>query len=121
MSADGWDERRLFLAAASGIASHQVQSFAVEPEQRPLRVLALLGLGVGSAAFLRAPGPEYRARRGGVAIAVGALPAFGAVVGHVVPLVRLGRVEPASETAMLNLGCASMLLALGVSLLRRNP
>lgn len=57
-------------------------------------------------------------RRGGMAIAVGARPTFGAVVGHLVPLVREGRIEPASETASLNLGCGVLLLALGSSLLR---
>lgn len=114
------DERRLFLAAAAGIVVHQVQSYVVEPEQRPLRALALLGLGVVTAAFWRTPEPGARPRpwRGGIVIAVGAGPTFGAVVGHLVPLVRDGRIEPASETASLNLGCGTLLLALGSSLLR---
>ena len=43
-------------------------------------------------------------RRGGIAIAVGAVPTFGAVVGYLVPLMGEGGIEPASETASLNLG-----------------
>jgi hypothetical protein len=43
-------------------------------------------------------------RRGGIAIAVRAGPTFGAVVRRLVPLVREGQIEPASETASLNLG-----------------
>ncbi len=45
--------------------------------------------------------------RGGIAIAVGAGPTFGAVVGRLVPLMREGRIEPASEMASLNLGADS--------------
>lgn len=109
--------RRLFLAAAAGIAAHQVRSFVAEPEQRPLRALALLGLAAGAGAFSRAPGPALWERRGGIALAVVAGSTFGAVVGHIVPLLRWGRIEPASETATLNLGCGALLLALGASLL----
>lgn len=115
---DGNDgkERRLFLSAAASIAAHQVQSFVVEPEQRPSRALALLGLSVGLA---RSRAPQARHCGGGAAAsrAVGAGPTFGAVVGHVVPLLRRGSIEPVSETATLNLGGGALLLALGTSLL----
>lgn len=116
-----FDERRLFLASAAGIAAHQVQSYVLEPKERLFRVLVLLGLGVGATAFWRAsePGAGLQGRRGGIALAVGAGPTFGAVVGHIVPLVREGRIVPASETASYNLGCGVLLLALGASLLRR--
>lgn len=117
MSGNDGRERRLFLAATAGIAAHQVQSVVAEPGQLPQRALVLLGLGIGAAAFWRAPGPGLRRRRGGIALAVGAGPTFGAVVGHVVPLLRRGSVESASETAILNLGGGSFLLALGASLL----
>ena len=114
---DDVKECRLFLATAAGIAAHQVQSFVVEPEQRSLRALALLGLAVGATAFSRALGPALRGRRGSIALAVGAGPTFGAIVGHVVPLLRRGSIEPVSETATLNLGCGGSMLALGTSLL----
>ena len=91
-------ERMMFPAAAAGIAAHGVQSFVVEMEQRPLRALSLLGLAVGTTAFSRAPGAGLRGRRGGIALAMGTGPTFG-VVGHVVPLLRRGSIEPASETA----------------------
>lgn len=106
---------RLFLAAAASIAVHQGQSAVVEPGERAVRALALLGLVAVTAAFRRSP----RRARGGLAVAVGAGPVFGAVVGHLAPLVRDGRVEPASETAALNLGGGTILLALGAALLRR--
>ena len=70
---------------------------------------------MGATTFSRAPGPVLR-RRGGIALAVGAGPTFGAVFGHVVPLLCCGSIEPASETAPLNLGCGGPLLALGASL-----
>lgn len=108
------DARRLFVAAAASVAAHQVQSAIVEPDERPIRAVVLLGLGAVGAAFWHAP----RRTRGAVALAAGAGPVFGAVVGHLLPLVREGRVEPASETAALNLGGGAALLALGVSLLR---
>ena len=79
-------------------------------------MLVLLGLAVGSVAFWRA-GPGHHARRGGIALAVGAAPTFGAFAGHLIPLVRRGSVEPASETATFNLGGGAMLLVLGASLL----
>ena len=44
MNSNEGDEPRLFLAAAAGIAVHQVQSYVVEPNNAPLRTLALLGL-----------------------------------------------------------------------------
>lgn len=115
MSHDGSDNRRLFLAATAGIAAHQAQSAVVEPGERPVRILALLGLGAVAAAYGRAP----RRVRGGIALAVGAGPVFGGVVGHLLPLVREGRVEPASETAALNLGGGALLIALGAALLRQ--
>lgn len=107
------DTRRLFLAAAAGVAAHQAQSALVEPRERPVRMLALLWLGAFAAAFWRAP----RRVRAGIALAVGAGPVYGAVAGHLLPLVREGRVEPASETVALNLGGGMVLLALGVALL----
>ena len=108
------DARRLFLAAVASIAAHQVQSAIVEPAERPVRVLALVGFCAVTAGFWRAPRPA----RGYIALASGAGPVFGAAVGHLLPLVREGRVEPASETAILNLGGGGFLLALGTSLLR---
>lgn len=113
MSGNVDDIRRLFLAAAVGVSAHQAQSALVEPRERPVRILALLGLGAFAAAFWRAP----RRVRGGIALSVGAGPVFGAAAGHLLPLVREGRVEPASETVALNLGGGVVLLALGVALL----
>lgn len=113
-------ERRVFLAAAAAIAAHQVQSFVVEPEQRPIRALALVALSVATGAFLQAsPGPAALGRRGGIALGVGAGPAFGAVMGHLIPLVRDGEIAPASETALLNLGGGAFLVVLGAALLRQ--
>ncbi len=113
-------EQQLFLAAVASIAAHQVQFFIEEPEQRPLRALALAGLSVATTFFLRAPaGVTARGRRGGIALAIGAGPAFGAVMGHIVPLIREGEIAPASETALLNLGGGSFLVVLGVALLRQ--
>lgn len=113
-------ERRRFLAAAASIAAHQIQSFAVEPEQRSLRALALVGLSNATTFFLRAPaGSTSLGRRGGIALAVGAGPVFGAVVGHIVPLIRDGKIAPASETALLNPGGGSFLVVLGAALLRQ--
>lgn len=113
-------ERRLFLAAAASIAAHQIQSFVVEPKQRPIRALALVALSIAITFFLRAPaGSTSLGLRGGIALAVGAGPAFGAVMGHIVPLVKDGEIAPASETALLNLGGGSFLVVLGAALLRQ--
>lgn len=112
-------EQRLFLAAVASIAAHQVQSFVVEPEQRPLRALALVGLGIATNAFLGiSTQPATQTRRGAIALTVGAGPAFGAFVGHLVPLVRTGEIAPASETAILNGGGGAFLVVLGAILLR---
>ena len=42
------------------------------------------------------------------------------MVGHLVPLVREGRIEPGIGTVSLNLGCEVRLPALGSSLLRHD-
>ncbi len=119
-AATNTSERRLFLAAVASIAAHQVQSFVEEPQQRPLRTLALVGLSVATMFFLRAPaGATSLGRRGGIALGVRAGPAFGAVMGHFVPLIKDGEIAPASETALLNLGGGSFLVVLGAALLRQ--
>jgi hypothetical protein len=78
-------------------------------------------LFLAATAFWRVPDPGSRMQRESNAIAaVGTGLTFGAAVGHLVPLVREGRIELASETAPLNLGDGALLLALGSSLLRHH-
>lgn len=81
-----------WLALGLGaIAAHQIQSLAVEPAERRFRIAALVGPVVA-----------------------------GALIGHLVPVVRRRRVPPATETAPLNLAGGALLVAVGLALLLAN-
>lgn len=79
-----------------------------------IRTAALAALVAGS---LGAAWLPQRAL-GGVALAIGAGPTFGAFAGQLVPLVRTGRATPASAPASLNLGGGVLMLVVGIALLR---
>jgi hypothetical protein len=110
-----WDTsgRRVFLLATASVAAHQIQSWTAEPEEGNFRAayLVLTGLTAFSALLPRRP-------RGASAFAVGLPPLAGALGAHLLPILRGRPVPSASETAILNLGGAAFLVALGVSLLR---
>jgi hypothetical protein len=101
---------RWLLIALALIGIHQVQSLVVEPSERPFRytVLSIIGLLPLS---LRLPTRV----RGVLWLLLGAPPVFGAFVGHLIPIVRDGRIPPASETAPLNLAGGAFLLTLGAA------
>ncbi len=111
-----WDAsgQRVFLLATASAAAHQIQSWIVEPEEGTFRAayLALTGLTAFSALL-------PRRLRGAIAIVVGLAPLGGALGAHLLPILRGRPVPSASETAILNLGGAAFLVALGVSLLGR--
>lgn len=113
-------EQRMFLAAVACVAAHQVQSFVEEPEERQFRVLVVMALAATTAFFLQSPhDPATRTQRGMAALLMGVGPTFGAVMGHAAPLLCRGKIVPASETAILNLGGGVFLLLLGATLLGR--
>lgn len=108
------DPRWLALGLGA-IAAHQIQSLAVEPVRRRFRIVALVGLAVMPFTLLL----PKRAR--GALMVVNGTPAVaGALVGHLVPLVRRRRVPPSSETAPLNPAGGALLIAVGLALLLPN-
>lgn len=116
-------EQRVFLAAVASVTAHQVQSYVEQPEERRFRVAVMLVFAAATAVFLRSPQQSSaQIQRGMLALLLGLGPASGALVGHMVPLLRRGEIVPASETALLNLGGGAFLVMLGIALLgRRAP
>lgn len=107
------DPRWLGLALAA-IAVHQLQSAAIEPRERPFRATVLgLEAAVAASAALSLS-PSARRRRGRVLALLAAGPMLGALIGHLLPIVRGQPIPPATETAPLNLAGGALLLALGL-------
>ena len=105
--------RWLYLAVAC-LGIHQIQSFMVQPAERPFRLLTLGGFG-----WLALASPSFPRRvRGTLWLLLGVPPFMGALVGHLVPIALDREVPLATETAPLNLAGAALLMALGLALLR---
>lgn len=104
---------RWLLLGVAAIGLHQVQSLLAEPKERPFRLAALLGLGLLPLTLLLPQRPRA------MLTLLPAVPAVaGAVVGHLVPIVRTGRMPPATETAPLNLAGGALLIATAIAQLR---
>ena len=113
-------EQRVFLAAVASVTTHQVQSYVEQPEEHRFRVAVMMVFAAATAIFLRLPQKSStRIWRGMTALLLGLGPTGGALVGHIMPLLRRGEIVPVSETAMLNLGGGAFLVVLGVALLGR--
>ena len=87
-----------------------MQSLIMEPQERPFRIVSLTIIGLTPFTLLL----PTRAR-GIIWMVLGALPTFGAFIGHLIPIVRDRQVPPTSETAPLNLAGGVFLLTLGAA------
>ncbi len=106
------------LIALGAIAVHQVQSMVFDPRERSFR-LGVLASEAGIVASLLLPNRAHRWR--GAAWSLLALgPLAGAIVGHLVPIARGKPVPSASESALLNLGGAALLLTMGIAQIRQS-
>jgi len=111
-------EQRVFLVAVASVTTHQVQSYVEQPEERRFRVVVMMVFAAATAMFLRSQQKSStRIRRGMLALFLGLGPTSGALVGHILPLLRRGEIVPVSETAVLNFGGGAFLVMLGVALL----
>ncbi len=91
-----------------------VRRFGQSAAYTTIRTAALAALVAGALGATRLP----QRALGGVALAIGAGRTFGAFAGQIVPLVRTGRVPPASAPASLDLGGGVLMLVVGIVLLR---
>lgn len=105
------DHPRWLLIALASIGVHQIQSLMIEPEERTFRLSVLTVLSCMPLAWL------LPARVRGILWLLGGMPpVLGAIIGHLLPIIRTQEVPPASETAPFNLAGGVLLSALGASL-----
>lgn len=116
----GHDDRRWVGLALAAIATHQLHTAIVEPDERPVRA-ALLGLqtAVAASAWLSLS-PAARRTRGAVWALLALGPITGALIGHLLPIARGRPIPAATETAPLNIAGGALLMALGLRDFRRN-